>query len=102
MFVGSSFAGLWGVLRKCANLDCSRPFLYLRAGRLFHFPRDREERSQNARAMEAFWLCGQCSETMTLQWRIGEGVIAVPLEHRRSVMSKPLKPDWDLLTIEKA
>lgn len=28
--------------------------------------------------MESFWLCPQCSQELTLQWRIGMGVIAVP------------------------
>jgi len=31
--------------------------------------------------MEAFWLCSQCSTQMTLEWKTGEGVIAVPIEH---------------------
>ncbi len=65
-----------GVLRKCANEICSNPFLYFRSGRLFHFPKDASPHSPNLPLMEAFWLCAQCCETLTLQ-RTGKGVVAV-------------------------
>ncbi len=65
------------MLDKCLNPECSKPFLYLHHGRLFHF-----ERAMNARApmfapgtatvavrhsSEFFWLCDNCSHRFTLR-----------------------------------
>jgi len=81
------------VLSKCANHGCSNPFLYLGLGKLFHFPRSERGESQNLRSMEAFWLCGQCSRQLTLQWRRDAGVIAVPLNREASATLRPCGAD---------
>ena len=57
-----------GVIAKCANAKCETPFVYFRSGKLFQFPR--REKS----AMEAFWLCGSCSQQLTLRWNGDAGV----------------------------
>jgi hypothetical protein len=64
------------MLSKCANPACRAAFQYLRQGRLYQFelePLSAEasghpEKSDKkpARNVEHFWLCSQCSETMTL------------------------------------
>ena len=67
------------MLSKCANHECETPFLYLRRGKFFHFPKA-EESSHHWHSMESFWLCNHCSEKMTLQWRTGVGVITVHIK----------------------
>lgn len=86
---GTLLADVVCVLAKCANHTCTNPFLYLTHGKLFHFPRREERGTERILAMESFWLCTQCSRQMTLQWRRGQGVIAVPLEHRRTNIDQP-------------
>jgi hypothetical protein len=57
------------VVHKCANSSCENPFLYFRSGTIFQFPRPEK------RLMESFWLCGRCSQGMTLQWNESVGVV---------------------------
>ena len=56
------------MIAKCANPDCSTPFLYLREGKVFRMEFDSPLKpgSQPARKIEHFWLCGPCSTTLTL------------------------------------
>jgi hypothetical protein len=70
------------VVNKCANSTCEVPFLYFRGGKLFQFP------VADRAAVEAFWLCGDCSRELTLQWRTSQGVVAVPIS-----TAKPLLRD---------
>ncbi len=76
------------MLSKCANPDCSKPFLYLRRGKLFRFeiPILREEAPGNAQENrgiryrhEYFWLCDHCSAHMTVVCDNGRRVRTIPL-----------------------
>lgn len=77
------------MLSKCANPACTRPFHYLRDGKLFQIdtslnrpqsvgPQLVAEPGQPHR-VEFFWLCAGCSSTMTLAFQRGKGVVMVPL-----------------------
>lgn len=76
------------MVSKCANPQCSTPFHYLRTGKLFqlevgdavapgpqllHPAKQRHHR-------EHFWLCGDCSASLTLVMDKDRGVIAVPIQ----------------------
>lgn len=60
------------MLSKCANPTCSTTLHYLREGKVFKVERDAnlllvDGRSKKApRKIEHYWLCGPCSETLTL------------------------------------
>lgn len=79
------------MLSKCANPECTAAFHYLHDGRLFQidtsiaYPLEaRPELVAEAKPphrVEYFWLCGQCSSTMTLGFQRGRGVVMVP-RHR--------------------
>ena len=97
------------MLSKCANPDCFKPFLYLRQGKLYQAeletpdgPRSasgseskkKEENPESlefarerkpSRRLEFFWLCGECSSSMTLAFQKGRGVVAVPNAPSRQV-----------------
>jgi len=77
------------MLSKCANPECSAPFYYLRDGKLFQIdtsvsipqsagPQLVNEAKPRHR-IEYFWLCGNCSASMTLTFQRGKGVVMVPL-----------------------
>jgi hypothetical protein len=77
------------MLSKCANPACTTPFHYLRDGKLFQIdtslgspkmvgPQLVAEPRQ-PRRIEFFWLCAECSSTMTLAFQRGKGVVMVPL-----------------------
>jgi hypothetical protein len=77
------------MLSKCANPACTTPFHYLRDGKLFQIdtslscplrvgPQLVAEPRQPQR-VEFFWLCAECSSTMTLAFQRGKGVVMVPL-----------------------
>lgn len=74
---------------KCANPDCAISFDYWQ-GRLFRFPRSHPEGEApvNTHSVQHFWLCNQCSETYTLEYREGRGVLmlrrfrVIPDEHK--------------------
>jgi hypothetical protein len=80
------------MLSKCANPDCSTPFLYLREGKLFRMEIPVDGTSENDAAtsaavryrVEFFWLCDYCSNRMTLAWKRGQGVRAVPLRQYKA------------------
>lgn len=75
------------MLSKCANPGCPAPFLYLHQGKLFRMDINSEVPLTNAatdgrrlaRRLEFFWLCDQCAVLVTLNYRKGVGVTAVPL-----------------------
>jgi hypothetical protein len=59
------------VLAKCANPKCVAVFRHLSDGKLFHVPRvgtisGPSSVGKKLVAMEHFWLCSKCAETMTL------------------------------------
>lgn len=72
------------MLSKCANPECTRPFHYLREGKLFQIDRAgagprlvTDKRPPHK--IEYFWLCGPCSSSMTLAFNRGAGVVTIPL-----------------------
>ena len=78
------------MLHKCANPECSTPFRHLREGKLFLaenecLPRARKRArsprtSASLRRMEHYWLCGECSQQLTLAFDSEQGMITVPLK----------------------
>lgn len=58
------------MLSKCANPECSTPFVYLRDGKVFRVEKRARpvsvSRAKPPLSVEHFWLCGQCWQTHTL------------------------------------
>jgi len=79
------------MLSHCANLQCSRPFLRLRQGKLFLvetecvaktgelMPPSSPHARQRPRQVERYWLCDQCAEVWTLVHDQYQGIALVPL-----------------------
>jgi hypothetical protein len=70
------------MVSKCANPACSETFRYLHQGKLFRFEWSLATESpagtrEGLRHMEFFWLCANCSDTMTMVYKRGSGVMAV-------------------------
>lgn len=78
------------MLSKCANPSCSNQLIYLREGKIFVMEHSTNPRlwpqgpipAKTAR-LEHFWLCGRCSQTLTLTYDRERGV---------EVVAKMLKP----------
>jgi len=79
------------MLSRCANPQCSRPFLRLRQGKLFLVetecvakpgdltaPASPSLRLQ-PRRVERYWLCDQCAQAWTLVQERNQGIVLVPL-----------------------
>ena len=77
------------MLSKCANPECSAPFLYFRRGRLFRLETEgRQDRRRNMggegatgkplRRIEFYWLCQDCAEKMTLAFDRANGISVRP------------------------
>ena len=71
------------MLAKCANPSCSTPLVYLREGKIFmvEAPQPQLElmnaaptKLKAANRVEHFWLCGPCSNEMTLTYDRQRGV----------------------------
>ena len=80
------------MLSKCANPSCSKKLIYLREGKIFKMEHTaRPQLLEGAGAVPAgpssrfehFWLCGRCSENLTLVYHRERGV---------EVVAKPAKP----------
>ncbi len=54
------------MLGKCTNPSCSASFRYMEQGILFRLETDPVLRLSNPRSPEYYWLCRNCSATMTL------------------------------------
>jgi len=68
------------MVAKCINPYCHRPFRYLGNGKLFvtEYPPTLESGlSLHTRMREHFWLCEECSKTMTVAIRREHGRIAI-------------------------
>ena len=68
------------MLGKCINPYCHRPFRYFGQGKLFvtEYPPTLESGlSLHTRTREHFWLCEECSRTMTVAIRREHGRIAI-------------------------
>ncbi len=82
-----------GMLSKCANPECSAPFLYFHRGRLFRLETEgREDRrrhlgdetgvSKPLRRIEFYWLCEGCAEKMTIAFDKISGLAVHPHPER--------------------
>ena len=79
------------MLSRCANSQCSKPFLRLRDGKLFLVETDRLTKSgetavppfvrarQQQRCVEHYWLCDDCAKVWTLVYDRNRGVTLAPL-----------------------
>lgn len=74
------------MLSKCANPACSTPLVYLREGKIFMMDGSVVHRSGSygpvpvkaSGRVEHFWLCGSCSERLTLICNSEGGIQVVP------------------------
>lgn len=69
------------MLAKCANPNCGTPLVYLREGKIFMVESQRPQlelldrnKPKAANRVEHFWLCGPCSNKMTLTYDQQRGV----------------------------
>ena len=70
------------MLAKCANPTCSTPLVYLREGKIFmvESPQPKFEvlsdvaKPKLLNRVEHFWLCGPCSNEMTITYDRQRGV----------------------------
>jgi hypothetical protein len=71
------------MLTKCANPECAAPFLYLTRGKLFRLEtgvgpaqggQDLCEAKNPTRKLEYFWLCEECSQSLTLSFDRAAGI----------------------------
>jgi hypothetical protein len=70
------------MLAKCANPTCSTPLVYLREGKIFmvESPQPKFEvlsdvaKPKPLNRVEHFWLCGPCSNEMTVTYDRQRGV----------------------------
>jgi len=79
------------MLSRCANLQCSKPFLRLHEGKLFLVETDRIAKPgepatppfirarQAPRQVEQYWLCDECAAQWTLAFDPERGVTLVAL-----------------------
>jgi len=69
------------MLSKCANPDCNATLHYLREGKVFKIESEAEVTASGVkpiRQVEHFWLCGNCSVSLTLTYTKDLGVQVVP------------------------
>ncbi|MGZ4790145.1 MAG: hypothetical protein ACXVZX_16625, partial [Terriglobales bacterium] len=79
------------MLSKCANPACSRPFRYLRDGKIFEIDSTHNNgveagEKKTARRVEFYWLCGDCSAELTIIDDHEKGVITVPIPQARKFL----------------
>ena len=78
------------MLSKCANPDCSNTLHYLREGKVFKIDSDDKVTTiggKPVRRVEHFWLCGPCSQALTLTYDklAGVQVTSKPSLARRAI-----------------
>ncbi|HWY70193.1 MAG TPA: hypothetical protein VNX88_16110 [Terriglobales bacterium] len=85
------------MVSKCANPACSTPFHYLREGKIFRIevevtPPESQDRTETTNGnkspfllasrkpikLEHFWLCGPCSQSMSLLFDKDSGLSVIP------------------------
>ena len=81
------------MLAKCANPTCSTPLVYLREGKIFMVEQQPKfevlsevAKPKPSNRVEHFWLCGPCSNEMTITYDRLRGVEIV----RKAVGKAPL------------
>jgi hypothetical protein len=78
------------MLSRCANSQCSKPFLKLRDGKLFLVETEKVTKPgesvppfvrarQQQRCVEHYWLCDECAVQWTLVYDRDRGVKLSPL-----------------------
>jgi hypothetical protein len=70
------------MLSHCANLQCMRPFLRLRQGKLFLVETAGAPTSRlrpKPRRVDRYWLCDDCATVWTLIHDRHEGIVLAPL-----------------------
>jgi hypothetical protein len=79
------------MLSRCANVQCAKPFLRLREGKLFLVETERIAKPgesagppfvrarRQQRQVEHFWLCSECAARYSLVYNRERGVALVPL-----------------------
>jgi len=89
------------MLSQCANVQCSKPFLRLREGKLFVVETDRMAKPGEAsspafvrrrgapRQVEYYWLCDDCAHRWTLIYELDRGVALVPLRRPARTATAP-------------
>jgi len=71
------------MVNNCANPKCAKPLHYLREGRVFVFD-VQENRSgkinggKTGHHLEHYWLCGECSQLLMVEYESEKGVRLVP------------------------
>lgn len=63
------------MLSKCANPACPQTLHYLRDGKIFKLELDGDmaPARKGMRRVEHFWLCGRCSQRLTIELGQGKG-----------------------------
>jgi hypothetical protein len=82
------------MLSKCTNLGCSAVFRYLEGGRLFLLEEDWNRKEYKSGRFEYFWLCQDCSATMTLRLREDRTVAAVRLPEPLTNTDSDVASNW--------
>lgn len=79
------------MLSRCANSQCSKPFLRLREGKLFLVETERVAKPGEStsppfvrarkcqRLVEHYWLCDDCATRWTLMYSQERGIAIAPL-----------------------
>ncbi len=64
------------MISQCANPDCHKDFDW-HEGQYFRFQsvHNEEHQPRNTHGVVHFWLCGRCSQTYSLDYLKGRGVI---------------------------
>lgn len=96
------------MVSKCANPACSTPFHYLREGKIFRVEveatpppasQDKTEIPNGNKSpflvasrkpmlkLEHFWLCGPCSQSMSLLFDKDNGVFVIPKLRARAAVA---------------
>lgn len=90
------------MISRCANPECSKPFHYLRGGRLYRFdarttaatPEDLVNAVYTispSRVSVFFWLCEECSSKLSLHFD-GHFIAVVPAQESALHSDTPVVP----------
>jgi hypothetical protein len=72
------------MMNHCSNPNCGKPLHYLREGRIYVFDVEDPQSSVSSDGryphhhLEHFWLCGRCSETLSLERAGDAGIRLMP------------------------
>lgn len=89
------------MLSRCANSQCSKPFLRLREGKLFLVETERLAKPGEPapppfvrarrlqRHVEHYWLCDDCAAHWTLVYHRDDGVALAPLRRPAASVGAP-------------